>query len=319
MLIDDKSLTALDECVKQWHQIGAQLVPQLSPGFDVQEILQDLQAPILEAQRTIEKALEPIPAVQNRLQQLVQSIEAPHPDLPNLAPIAEQAVEFQKFLQAHMSPALEQLQRIFRELPPRIQDALLLLGEHGWYLDLEMPMPWLWEVMEALVNGKVEHVEEALVEYFEGRLEEIEKSVAERFPRRAHLIGAALNAHRRQQYELSIPVLLAQADGICMDAAHQYLFMKRDKRPRIAIYVDQIATDTYRAALLSPLAQTLPINASEHERPTGFDLLNRHTVLHGESLDYGSKPNGLKAISLLNYVTHVLEAEIENHQQDAPE
>ena len=298
MLIDDKGQAALNECVKQLHQIGAQLAAHVTPEFDVQEILQ--------------KAIEPIPAVQNRLRQLVQSIDVPHPDLPNLAPIAEQAVEFQKSLQELMSPAFEQVQRIFHELPPRIQDALLLLGEHGWYLDLEMPIPWLWGIMEALENGKVEDVEEVLVEYFEGRLEGIEKSVAERFPRRAQLIGAALNAHRRQQYELSIPVLLAQVDGICMDAAHQYLFTKRDKRPRIAIYVDQIATDTYKAALLSPLAQTLPINASEHERPPGFDLLNRHAVLHGESLDYGSKSNGLKAISLINYVAHVLEAEIAN-------
>lgn len=60
------------------------------------------------------------------------------------------------------------------------------------------------------------------------------------------------------------------------------------------------------AAMLSPLAQTLPIGASENERYKGFPALNRHTVLHGESLDYGSKTNSFKAISLINYVAHVL-------------
>jgi hypothetical protein len=57
------------------------------------------------------------------------------------------------------------------------------------------------------------------------------------------------------------------------------------------------------AAILSPLAETLPINASENERPRNFNGLNRHMVLHGESLDYGSKVNSLKAISLVNYVS----------------
>ena len=76
--------------------------------------------------------------------------------------------------------------------------------------------------------------------------------------------------------------------------------------------MEQIAADTYGAALLSPLAETLPIGASEYERPTGFDELNRHMVLHGESLDYGTKINSLKAISLINYVAHVLTLEKEN-------
>ena len=85
--------------------------------------------------------------------------------------------------------------------------------------------------------------------------------------------------------------------------------MKRNRKPRTAIYVEQIAADTYRATLLSPLAQTLPIGASEHERPEDFNELNRHMVLHGESLDYGTKINSLKAISLINYVAHVLTLE----------
>lgn len=37
-----------------------------------------------------------------------------------------------------------------------------------------------------------------------------------------------------------------------------------------------------------------------------------YTVLHGESLDYGSKTSSLKAIALVNYVDHVLEVEKEN-------
>lgn len=85
--------------------------------------------------------------------------------------------------------------------------------------------------------------------------------------------------------------------------------MKKDKKPRTALYVEQIASETYRAALLSPLAQSLPISASEKERRADFSGLNRHTVLHGESVDYGTKENSLRAISLINYVAHVLDFE----------
>jgi len=220
-------------------------------------------------------------------------------------------IEAQKTFQKAIEPILTAQNR-WRELPPRTQEALLLLGAYGWYWDLEIPYQWLWELKKALSDGNVAEAEEALVGHFEGRLEEIEKSITERFPRRAPLIRAAFNAHQRQEYALSIPVLLAQTDGICKEVVNQYLFIKQNKKPRTAIYVDQITANPYMTALLSPLAQTLPINASERERPAGFDAFNRHTVLHGESLDYGSKTNSLKAISLVNYVAHVLEVEKEN-------
>lgn len=156
----------------------------------------------------------------------------------------------------------------------------------------------------------MEAVENALVDYFEGRVDEIEESIVKIFPHRAHLIRAAFNAHRREEYELSIPVLLAQTDGICKDATNQYFFIKKDKKPQTAIYVEQIVADTFRASLLSPLAQALPIAASEKERSIGSVALNRHAVLHGESLNYGTKANSLRAISLINYVVHVLKFEI---------
>jgi hypothetical protein len=85
--------------------------------------------------------------------------------------------------------------------------------------------------------------------------------------------------------------------------------MKKDRKPLTAIYVEQYTADTFTAALLSPLAAALPISASERERGDNFSVLNRHIVMHGESLDYGTRLNGLKAISLINYVSQVLERE----------
>ena len=312
MTIDDKSLAALDAYSKQWQQIAERVKAQVTPALKVQETLQKALGPLVEAQKVFQKALEPLLSEQNRWRELIESVNVPHFNVPDLPSLSKQVSEIQKSLQGLISPAFDELQRSFRELPPRTQDALLLLGVHGWYLDLEMPLPGLWELKKALSEGNVEEAEEALAEYFEGRLEEIEKSISERYKHRAHLIRAAFNAHRRQEYELSIPVLLAQTDGICKEVVNQYLFIKQNKKPGTAIYVDQIAADTLRAALLSPLAKTLPINASERERPADFEALNRHTVLHGESLDYGSKINSLKAISLVNYVAHVLEIKKKN-------
>ena len=126
------------------------------------------------------------------------------------------------------------------------------------------------------------------------------------------LISSAFKAHREGRFELSIPVLLAQTDGVCVDIAEGAFFMsekgrkKGDRRPKTAAYVKRFESDVLWSALLSPLGQALPINFTFDERGEDFKGLNRHLVMHGESNDYGTRINGLKCISLLSYATWVL-------------
>jgi len=303
MKSDNKKEALLEAYFKEWQQTAEKIRAQVIPVFKAQKNLQKALKPMID---TFQKTLGPILAEQKRVTELTTPLNLPRIEFPGILKLAEKAVEFQKLLQEHVNSVSKQLQSAFHELPIRTQKALLLLGEHGWYLDLEMPFQGLWELKDDLLNGKEKEAEEELIEYFEGRLYEIEQFITEKFPHRAHLIKSAFNAHRRKEYELSIPVLLAQTDGICKEAVDQYLFIKNNKKPSTAIYVEQIVVNTYRAALLSPLAKTLPISASKNERTTSFNELNRHTVMHGESLDYGTKINSLKAISLINYVAHVL-------------
>jgi hypothetical protein len=250
---------------------------------------------------------------------LVESIKVPRYELPNFSNLSKQNLDVRKkLIQGFINPALkasEQIQKSLRELPPPTREALLLLGKYGWFFDLEMYMDELWELKKALSEGNIVKAEGTLIEYFESRIYEIEAFISTRFPKREKIIRAAFNAHRREEYELSIPVLLAQTDGICKEVVKEYLFsnQRNKNRPCTAIYVDQLASGSFQAALLSPLTQTLPVGASFNpENKEGFSELNRHMILHGESLDYGTKTNSLKAISLINYVVHVLPSENEN-------
>lgn len=302
-------MDALEKHFKQWKRISDRLQGQLGPVLEAQRALEKAMRPTLELQKALKSPLEPFLEEQGRLQKVFEGIKLPTYNLPDLSPFTKQIQQYQESLSGIISPAFEELQRSFEELPPKIQEALLLLAQHGWYLDFNMSLPSLWDIKKAISSGEIEEVEEALVEYFESQLDEVEKSFGSKFPHRSHIISSAIKAHRNGEYFLSIPVFLAQTDGICKEVVYQYLFRKKDRKPCTAIYVEQVAADTYKAALLSPLAASTPISASEHEREEGFNLLNRHMVLHGESLDYGNKVNSLKAISLINYVSQALETD----------
>ena len=169
-----------------------------------------------------------------------------------------------------------------------------------------MPFPFLWKLEEALENGNVDEAEAALIVYFQENLSTIERRIIHKFPHRENIISTSFAAHNRGEYVLSIPIFLTQADGICHEVVNQYLFIRNNKKPSTAVYVETITSNSIQHALLSPLSQTLPISASQKERGEQFNELNRHQVLHGETLDYGTEVNSLKAISLLNYVSLVL-------------
>jgi len=214
-------------------------------------------------------------------------------------------IDFKSIL-GDLSPAIESLQRHFRELPPRTKRALLTLAKHGWYLDPDWVPSDIWELEQALEAGDAEQAEKLLVEYYEKRLNEIETSALEAFPERARILSIAFEVHRAGHYAASIPLFLAQVDGICKDVTDGYLFQKHSGKPQTAKYVERIAADRYPAALLSPLSIVLPLGESEAKRAHDFSGLSRHMVLHGENHDYDTSVNGYKVVSLIRYLSYVL-------------
>jgi hypothetical protein len=221
-------------------------------------------------------------------------------------------LELQKHLEETIKPWIEipkQIAKLHEEihkLPQRTKNVLMILGIHGWYLDIEMPFPGLWTLEKAINDSSTDEANQALMEYFRKRTPEIEKFLIKTFPHRAKILCSAFKAHSRGEYDLSVPVFLAQADGICQELIGMQLFQKIKKAPAIAKYIETLAADTFQAAMLHPLSVTLPISASKYERADTFMGLNRHQVLHGESTEYGTELNSLKAISLLNYIAQVL-------------
>jgi len=210
-------------------------------------------------------------------------------------------------MQEVLGPVLERMQRAFQELPERQRRALKMLAEDGWYFDPHWNFAELFSVARQIGTGDTEEARGALCRHFESRAPEIEAELAERFPQRARIIVAALRAHQKEEYALSVPVFLAQADGICADLVGVQLYSRRDGVPQIASCSDIKGASPFEASLLYPLTIPTPISASKKERASSTDLLSRHAVLHGESTDYDTRVNSNRALSLLVYVSWVLE------------
>ena len=184
------------------------------------------------------------------------------------------------------------------------EDALCFLGENGWYIDFNMAA----SAISVLANKELteKDLDVSLSEYFTSKLEEIEESIVDKYPRRNNIISAAFKAHRNGDYELSIPVLLTQIDGIGFETLGHSFFKRKDGIPKTTKFVEERIGESLYKGLLYPLAEDLEISRAWDETEVDFDLLNRPMILHGRNVVYGTKLNSLKVISFINYVVQAL-------------
>ncbi len=124
------------------------------------------------------------------------------------------------------------------------------------------------------------------------------------------IIADALKAHREGRFHLSIPVLLAQADGVVHDSFKRQLFSKQTKF-NLAGLTDSFPVEDFRAIFMAAFYVDTPLTRNTKELPEGFDGLNRHAVLHGTDPGYGTEINGLRAVSILNLASYLATVEEE--------
>ena len=133
-------------------------------------------------------------------------------------------------------------------------------------------------MVHAIRAGNREWVNGQLVEDYTQRLPAVKAALFERYPHSAKILRAAFAAHERGDYQLSVPVFLVQADGICFEVTGRSLFIKSNGKPAVAEFAERFGPDEFHAAVLTPLRGVHPIGQSQKERPKDFSGLNRHQV-----------------------------------------
>jgi len=161
-----------------------------------------------------------------------------------------------------------------------------------------------------------------LINYSKSKIPEIREKVGKYFPKRIKIINDALNAHEKNIYTLSIPILLIQAEGICKEIINitpfinvksrkKYLKMQEkinEKINKLEINGISVRVDSITDILLKYLLSETDINRSmksiirKKKNGKKYNSLNRDYILHGDDLKYANKTNSYKVISFLNYI-----------------
>jgi hypothetical protein len=236
-------------------------------------------------------------------------------------------------LKESMRKAREAMMPIFermRELPDQVKVLLSQLAEMGWFLPLDflldLPVSALDSLTESIESESDAEIDRSIAKFYTKRLDEVLNNLITVFSERKHLFQSAFKAHKRKEYDLSIPILLAQADGVCLDMLGVKLYSRREGIPvtknaltmKIGCLPVGEIVDSFFEPLRSGSAFSLGKDKVKEKREydTNYKVLNRHEVMHGIDVDYGNEVNGLKAISQLYYLTSVKKS-LENHEKNA--
>ena len=230
-----------------------------------------------------------------------------------LEPLVRQWLGSQEQIDRLAQQSQDILARIERwiKTPPRPDDptvvTLVTLATFGWYCDPEIPTSATAGFARALAQRDDGEVAEEIAAHFRGRIGEIETDICRRYPLRQLILRDAFDAHRTRKYNLSIPVLLAQADGIWWDRFGRHFFSRHRAGSMRSANLDQLQSWIFEV-YYRVFDSSSPLWMSKSERRSNFRHLNRHQVMHGEIMDYGTEYNSLKAISFLAYLSWVLNA-----------
>ena len=209
--------------------------------------------------------------------------------------------------------AIKPIPQMFEEIAERDKKSLTKLAQMGWFFGPHMAVSAIPRLGRA-VESHPDEVDEYFGRHIRANLDEIEEELVRYCPHRSEFLEKGFKAHREGDYEISISIFLQQADGIFNDrygragAGNESLFTKRSREKQIKTFIESefLAGRSIMQAHLHPFTESIPLWKGTRDLEDTFKGLNRHQVMHGTSVRYGTELNSLKAVSLLSCLSWVL-------------
>jgi hypothetical protein len=247
----------------------------------------------------VRESLQLPPEYAKRMEELREALR---PVIEGSQRFSEQMREAFKgaFPEGYRFPSWEEQEQAYRE-------RLKMLAEHGWYAAMDFPLVTLNRADAAFREGRETEANEALTEIFDRDAPKIIERVGEEFPETSTLMARALRAHQEGDFVVSVMILLSQAEGIWGRHANQMSPYSRSRKNKAALgrAIEADVVQTPIRAYWELLREDIPINRNFQPGDPIPAVLNRHAVMHGASLDFGTKSNSARTFSWLSYVAEI--------------
>ena len=193
------------------------------------------------------------------------------------------------------APKLEAQFERLRSAPDRFNE---VFREHGWIASENMNFDAMEKALRLAEEQGIEAAEAFLEEHYNTN-EAIDKwlrifCLNPIIRPREQLLFLALEDHKAGRYHASVPVVLAQIDGIVQDVSNKSFYKKGKKAEHLQAKESIVGDPSGLAALAELFSKERPKTV---ESPISIPY--RHGILHGRDLGYANRRASTKAFSAL--------------------
>jgi len=227
------------------------------------------------------------------------------------------AVEVEKAYR-NISPIVLELQKKAAESFTRIlrwqekkKVYVSTMAELGWFPN--------WYTFLSHFDVENNSIEEFMISHIDECWSEIQEKMVEYCPNREKILKVIFDLHDQENYIASIPLIFAQADGICAEEfTHFFSADPTTKRKASSDILEKYTDGDFKLNfftefLLEPFKTRLQLTNGSSKSSKKFKAKgpNRHGIIHGsrKHLDYGNKTNGYKALSFLAFLIYTTKDE----------
>lgn len=206
----------------------------------------------------------------------------------------------------------DHVQKALGELDENVERVQSYLVGQGWYLPIGLfSLGRVHKISRLVEEGEDETIEAFVRKYARKReMPVVREAVPELFPRREEIVRQALEAHENEQYALTVPLLLSQAEGMFFAALESH-FYDEDEREETRREIKSDPDMAYAILTMDHLFQPGPLHEDYDGNPREVarrrdSSFNRHLILHGHSTDYHTEANSLRGIALVALTCRVV-------------
>lgn len=243
----------------------------------------------------------------------------------SLRPFVSVALDAYKQFETIFSHFIKELEPVIsgliihaKEWQKKHKISVAKMAEQGWFPN--------WGTFFYVPTKEYQNIDDLMIDQIDECWDDLKQKIYEFVPERKQILEVAFDLHEKANYFASIPILLAQADGICSEDfapffSKDYKTGLKGKEAIIEKTInDEIQVDFFTEILLEPFKADLNITKGSSKASKRKNKgPNRHGILHGSGkhLDYGTKANGYKAFSFLAFITFTVKDKFKKHNTSA--
>lgn len=213
-----------------------------------------------------------------------------------------------------MAQLISSLPDLMTEVMGLYSEVFGRLSTYGWYVSPQIldQIPDS-EIGVYLREGNSIDFEKFIVQYVESDLPRIVQDCQRQFPNRKDIIDEIQMLYNDGYYRAVVVLCYTQADGISNDLFDVGFFdTDRSQNYKLKTYIEIKKNDSsYSERIISQL-NTSSNEITAWSKSDSFKQedrikcsFNRHLVLHGHSIDYGTKLNAVRAICILDFLQSI--------------